>query len=321
MQALVYFIKKILTSKINKMIEYQNIENTVREKGNPGGIWDNVYFAPKSDFAEFATKPPHTEDRVFATMSKLIVGTDRLKPGKKLYKLYTTLEKGGLTAERQGEMDGISHKVSLKLFNPGLTSEGLAIIETPNQDWIFYVRTGEQMFRVGSKAFAAKLAAEGTVGTGDSVASLKGNELTFTTYENGFAGEVVDIAAIEAMLNAVDEDLTVAYVPAHGATGVLLDVAPAITFGEAVVNADTMQAFTNQEIEAITMLEELDIDGNVVAEKPFTAVIAGNVVTATPTSDFNAATMYQLKIDATKILSADNQGRINASNYVKFTTA
>ncbi len=303
------------------MIEYQNVENQVREKGNMGGINDNVYFAPKSDFAEFAKKPPHTENRQFSTMSKLIVGTDRLKPGKKLYKLYTTLEKGGLTADRQGEMDGVSHKINLKLFNPGLTSEGLAMIELPNQDWIFYVKTGDQMFRLGGGSFAAKLAAEGTVGTGDSTASAKGNELTFTSYEDGFAGEVVDIAAIDAMLNAVDEGLTVAYVPAHGATSVLLDVAPVITFGEAVINADTMQAFTNQEIEAITTLESLDIDGNVVAAKPFTAAIVGNIITATPTSDFNAATMYQLKIDATKILSADNQGRINASNYVKFTTA
>jgi len=303
------------------MIEYQNIENTVREKGNMGGINDYVYFAPKSDFTEFAKKPPHTENRQFSTMSKLVVGTDRLKPGKKLYKLYTTLEKGGLTADRQGEMDGVSHKINLKLFNPGLTSEGLAMIELPNQDWIFYIKSGEQMFRLGGDRFAAKLAAEGTVGTGDSTASAKGNELTFTSYEDGFAGEVVDIAAIDAMLNAVDDGLTVVYLPAHGATGVLLDVAPTITFGETVVNADTLQAFTNQEIEEITTLEELDVDGNVVTEKPFTAVIAGDVVTAAPTSDFSAATMYQLKIDATKVLSADTKGRINGSNYVKFVTA
>lgn len=302
------------------MIEYQDINNAVLEKGNMGGIWENVYFAPKSDFAELATKPPASDNRNFATMNKLSVGQDRLMPGKRLLKLYSTLEKGGLTADRQGEMDGVSHKINLKLLNPGLTSEGLAILEIPNQDWIFFVKTDEQMFRLGSEKFAARLAAEGTVGTGDTTASLKGNELTFSSYDNGFAGEVIDIAAIEAMLNPVDEGLTVAYVPAHAATGVLLDVDPTITFGEAVVNDDTLAAFTNQEIEAATTLESLDVDGNVVAAKPFTGAISGNVVTLSPTSNFSAATMYQLKIDASKVLSADTQGRMNGSNYVRFTT-
>ncbi|MDF1546405.1 MAG: Ig-like domain-containing protein [Bacteroidales bacterium] len=303
------------------MIEYQDITNTVKEKGNMGGAWEDVYFAPKDDFAEFATRPPESGDREFTTMNKLIIGQDRLKPGKKLYKAYNTLEKVSLTAPRQGEIDGISHKPTLELFNPGLTSEALAMLLIPNQSWIFYVRTGEQMFRVGGEQFAAKLSAEGEVGTGKTTADLKGNSMIFTTYDVGFPPEVVDIDAILAMRNAVDEGLTVVYAPAHGDTLVLVDADPTITFGEAVVNADTLAAFTNQEIEAIITLKSLDVDGNEVANKPFTAAILGNVVTITPTSNFAAATIYQVKFDATKVLSADAKGRVNGSNYAKFTTA
>ncbi len=302
-------------------IEYQDIENTVREKGNMGGIWQNVYYAPKSDFAEFASKPSHTSNRTFAEMNKLSVGQDRLKPGKKLYKAYTTLEKGSLKASRQGEFDGVSHKIDLKLFIPGLEAEALAMLQIPNQDWIFYVKTGEQMFRVGSEQFSAKLSPEGEVGTGDATASAKGNELTFTTYDVGFAGEVVDIAAVEAMLIAEDAALTLAFSPAHAATLVLVDTTPTITASKAIINADTMQAFTNQEIEAIIKLQQLDIDGNVVADVPFTAAIATNTITITPTANFAAATIFEYKIDNTKVLAADTQLRASGSNYARFTTA
>lgn len=303
------------------MINYKKINNTVQEKGNIGGIWQDVFFAPKSDFAEFAERPSEEGDRDFATMNKLMVGQDRLKPGKRLYPLYSTLEKGSLTAPRQGEIDGISHKPTLKLLNPGLTSEALALLLIPNQDWIFYIRTGEQMFRLGGNQFAAKLAPEGEVGTGDATASLKGNEMIFYTYDVGFAPEVVDINSILAMVNPVDEGLTVVYTPAHGTTGVLVDATPTIAFGEAVINADTLSAFTNQELDNIIKLRELDVDGNVVGEVAFTAVMAANTITVTPSGNLNAATVYELWFDSSKVLSADSKGRVNGAYYMRFTTA
>ncbi len=303
------------------MIEYQDIENTVLEKGNMGGIWENVYFAPKADFESFAEKPSHNSDRKFSEMNKLMVGTDKLKPGKKLYKAYSTMEKGSLTAERQGEIDGVSHKISLKLFTPGLESESLAMLQIPNQNWIFYVKSGEQMFRVGGEKFAAKLAPEGNVGTGDTTAAAKGNELTFFTYDDGFAGEVVDIAAIEAMLIAEDPALTLTFNPAHGDTLVAVDAVPTITASKAFINADTMQAFTNQEVEEIISLVKLDIDGNVVAIVNFTGTISGNAITVTPAANFDAASIYQIKIDNTKLLASDTQLRASGSNYARFTTA
>jgi len=62
------------------------------------------------------------------------------------------------------------------------------------------------------------------------------------------------------------------------------------------------------------------VDGNEVAEVPFTAVIAGNAVTITPNSNLAAATIFELKFDAKKVLSADTQDRVNGSNYVRFVT-
>jgi len=303
------------------MIEYNDIPNTVAERGNMGGIAQNVYFAPKADFAELSEKPSEEGTRNFATMNKLSVGTDRLKPGKRLFSLYSTLEKGSLVAERQGEWDGVSHKVNLKLFTPGMRAESLAILSIPNQDWIFFVETGTQMFRLGNTQFAAKLAAEGSVGTGDATASSKGNEMTFTSYEVGFAGEVVTPANIRAMLIAADAALTVAFVPAHAASEVLLDATPTITFAKAVVNADTLLAFTSQQMQDIITLKSVDVNGNYVADKAFTAAIVGNVVTITPSSNFAAATIYEVRFNESKVLASDTKGRITGSNYARFTTA
>jgi len=301
-------------------IEYDDILNPVLEKGNMGGIWEEIYYAPKSHFNSFATKPDEDEDRDYDTMNLLTEGEDTLIAGKKLFRLYGTMEKGSLVAARQGEIDGVSHKISLKIFTPGLEAKSLAMLSIPNQNWIFYVRTGNKMFRVGGDRFAAKLAPEGQVGTGDSTASAKGNEMTFFTYEDGFSPEVVDIDTILAKVNPVDTGLTVVFSPAHGATGVLLDATPTITFGEAIFDALTLAAFTSQSFEDICELYSLDVDGVKVADKAFTAVKASQVVTITPTTDFVTATMYELRFKADRVVSADAQGTINGSNYIRFTT-
>lgn len=302
------------------MIEYNDIENKVLEIGNMGGAWENVYAAPKADFAEFASRPPEDGNRSASTMNKLIIGQDKLKPGKRLITMYNTLEKVSLKGTKQGGFDGISHKIDLALFNPGLTAEGLAILLTPNQNWIFYVRTGNQMFRVGGPQFAAKMAPEGEVGTGEATGDLKGNGMVFTTYDVGFAPEVVDIDAILAMTKAVDENLTVVFAPAHGAVGAPLATDPTIVFAIPVINADTMQAFTSQQIESIISFKQLDVDGNEVADKPFTAAIVGETVTITPNTDLAANTIYEIRFDASKVLSAAGQGRVNGSNYIRFTS-
>lgn len=304
------------------MIEYQDIENVVMETGNMGGIAQEVYFAPQSDFASFATVPSEEGSRDFDTMN-ILEGVDTLKAGKKLYKIYGTMQKGSLIAERQGEVDGVSHKISLKFFTPGLESRSLSLLMIPNQNWIFYVRTGKKMFRVGGEQFASKMAPEGSVGTGDTTAALKGNELVFNTYELGFAPEVAseNIDTILSYVNQVDSGLTVNYDPAHGATGVLVDDDPSITFGEAIVDALTNDSFTSQSFSDIVELNQLDVDGNVVAAKPFNGVLAGNVFTVSPTTNFLAATIYELRFNASRVVSADAKGRINGSNYVRFTTA
>lgn len=302
-------------------VEYQDIDNPVLEKSNMGGAWQEVLMGLQSDFAEFATVPAEDSTRDFDGMNMLSVGEDRLKPGKRLYSIYNTLEKVSLMAEPQGEYDGMSHKIVLKLYTPGLTSKALALLKIPNQNFIFYVRTGDQMFRVGGPRYAAKKAPEGSVGTGDKTGSPKGNEMVFHTYEDGFAPEVVNINNVLAMVNAIDEDLTATFSPAHAAVTVAVDANVTITMSEAVVNADTLAAFTNQEVEEILTLESLDVDGNVVAAKPFAGSISGNVITLNPTTDFAAATIYQVKFDATKILSSAAKGRVNGANYARFTTA
>jgi len=302
-------------------MEIGDILNTVQEKGNMGGIWTNVLFAPQDDFLTLADKPTTEDNPAFADRNKLSKGTDVLKAGKRLYSLYTTMEKGSLVATRQGEFDGTSHKITLKVFVPGMEGTALGLLSVPNMNWIFYVRSGDKMFRVGGNKFPAKLAPEGDTGTGDATASAKGSELSFVTYDDGPAGEVVNIAAIEAMKIAQDADLTLVFDPAHGDTGELTSVAPTITYAKAIINADTLAAFTAQELESIIQLRSMDVDGNYVASVSFTAGIAGNVITVTPAASLTAATIYEVRIDSTKVLASDTKLRATGSNYARFTTA
>jgi len=304
------------------MINYEDILNTVAEKGNMGGISTEIYFAPRADFQTLAEKPSEDDAvRDFDDMNMLSVGSDTLYAGKKLYKIYSTAEKGSLVAARQGEADGISHKVTLSLFTPGLDSKSLSMLMIPNQSWIFYVKTGSKMFRLGNDAFPAKLAGDGEVGTGDATATIKGNQMSFYSYEVGFAGEVVDQAAIVAMLTAIDESLTVTFNPADGDKGEAVGVTPTIVFSEAVKSAVTGNTLTTGELEEYITLKEVDFMGEYVTDIPFSAVIATDTdITITPDSNLGNDKIYEVKFDETKILSSAESGRVNGDNYARFGT-
>lgn len=303
-------------------IQVSNILNTIKNQGNMGGISQLVFFALYNDFETLAKVPdPANTNVTFGEANKLSIGSDTLKSGKRLYKLYSTLEKGSLTSERQGEVDGVSHKINLKLFNPGLTSEALGLLRVPNQNFILYVKSGNQMFRVGNEDFPAKLSPEGNVATGDATSAAKGNEMTFFSYDVGPAPEVTDITAIENMLIEIDANLTATFTPNHGATSVATSSTPEIVFSKAVISAATGNAIENTELDSLITFNKLDIDGNVIAEVPFTASITAETITVTPTSAMDATTLYRIKFDETGIVAADTGGRVSNANYAKFTTA
>lgn len=303
-------------------VKFDDILNTVEKCGNMGGIATEVFFAPASDFKSLASKPDCDEDlRLLPEMNQLSVGKDELLPGKRLYKLYSTMEKGSLQAARQGETDGISHRVNLNLFTPGLEAKSLGMIEVPNMNWIFYVKTGKQMFRVGDSQFPAKLAAEGEVTTGAATADAKGNTMQFYYFDKGSFAEVVDIEAIEAMLTNIDESLTATFTPEQGDTSVLVDATLAISFSEAVINADTLAEPTANELESLISVKSVDINGNYVDDVTFSAAIATNVVNITPDVNFDAATIYEVKFDKSKLISAAEKGRVTGDNFARFITA
>ncbi len=302
-------------------ITYQDIENTVAECGNMGGINDQVYFAPRSHFKTLADKPSCEGDREFDGMNMLSVGVDELLPGKQLFKLYATMEKGSLKAERQGEIDGISNKINLTVSTPGLTSTALAMLMLANQSWIFYVKTGSQMFRLGNNSYAAKMAPDGEAGTGDTTASAKGNTMTFFSYEEGFAGEVVDIAAIENMLIGVDENAELYFTPANGATNVLVS-ANINLIGSTHLKNSNNEDLGATGLEAITTLNKIDIDGNILEEIPFAGTwVFGSVdYGLNPLSDLDSGSIYEVKIDKTKFFT--HQFKAFAGPFkIRFITA
>lgn len=287
------------------MITYQDINNTVAECGNMGGIADQIYYAPRSFFKSLASKPDCETDREFEGMNLLSVGKDELLPGKQLLKLYNTMEKGSLKAERQGEIDGISHKINLTLFTPGLKSKTLAMLMIANQSWIFYVKTGNQMFRVGNARYSAKMAADGEAGTGDATASAKGNTMSFFTYEEGFAGEVVDIAEIENMLVGVDTEELI-FDPLTGTNNVQIDSINSVAATSSlIVDVATSLPMTLARFKEITKVQKLTFSGDVQETLVFgsTGSVGGPFAITHP--DYDSSSLYRITVDKTQILTSN----------------
>lgn len=301
-------------------ITYQDIENTVAECGNMGGITDEIYYAPRSHFKSLASKPSCEDDRVFDGMNMLSEGVDELLPGKTLFKLYETMEKGSLKAERQGEIDGISNKINLTFFTPGLKSKSLAMLMLANQSWIFYVKTGNQMFRVGNNAYAAKMAPDGEAGTGDTTASAKGNTMTFFTYEAGFAGEVVDIAAIENMLIGLSS-FSVELDPNHGEYNILVDTPLDINFDDNAYDLISQEELgVNMPADRV-FLHKVDIDGVFIENIDYSTTSSSETITITPTQPLEANTSYKYGFDNTVIVCDADKQIFKGKNYAIFVTA
>ena len=69
-------------------ILYEDVENTIEECGNMGGIGTQIYAAPLSFFKSLALKKDCSVDREFDGINLFSEGVDELLPGKALFKVY-----------------------------------------------------------------------------------------------------------------------------------------------------------------------------------------------------------------------------------------
>ena len=143
---------------------------------NPGGVKTVLYFIHLSEVINFPLINPNPT--TFEDLVNL-VGNFELAPGKAWYKIYGTLEKGGITSSLVGERDGKSFENRCKFFHPGSQAEIFGFAEhLKNTDLVILMKELDDQVRVfGTKYIPAKVdVAESN--TGEAVADLKGIEIT-----------------------------------------------------------------------------------------------------------------------------------------------
>lgn len=156
------------------VIDYTDIVEPNGQANNMGGTKQRFLFAPISYFDTIA-KVPTTP----TTPAEFVEITDdhTFLPGKGFHKVYTTLDKSGLTSEPQGERDGRSFKQKYKGFTPGsdTTLHGLMAMIKNERCIVLVEESDGKVAQIGSEDFYAEILPK--FSTGETTAGLRGYEI------------------------------------------------------------------------------------------------------------------------------------------------
>ena len=181
-------------------MDFVNIDKNLPNGDNMGGVAQTVIFGLWDDVATWPAAPAAPED---VEDNGVWVGDIVMKAGKSAFTFYSTHETGEFTCNPVGSVDGISFEQKLTVFNPGLKQKLLGFLgAVKNENLFFIVQDQEgQYFLMGDSLRAAKMVAEGGVGTGKAIADRKGATLTFTHPTNcprvytGDVSGILDVAS------------------------------------------------------------------------------------------------------------------------------
>lgn len=162
------------------MIDFTDIDKSLPNGENMGGLVQKVYFGYHADVANFPTKPttPTTLETAAALTGDLV-----MKAGKRLFEMYISDDTGEFKIEPVGEADGKSFVEHLTIFHPGLRTKILGFINAAkNENLVFIVVDSDgQMYLMGDRLRPAVFAsAPDGIGTGKETAARKGVSLEFT---------------------------------------------------------------------------------------------------------------------------------------------
>ena len=162
------------------MLEFTDINKSLPNGQNMGGLTQEIYFGFNADVLTWPTAPVAPATLASAAM---LTGELVMKPGKKLFKMYITDDTGEFLIEPVGELDGKSFVTHLTVFHPGLKDTLFGFINAAkNDNLVFVVQDSDgQKYLMGDKLRPAVYAGSPDgFGTGKETAARKGISMEFT---------------------------------------------------------------------------------------------------------------------------------------------
>lgn len=152
---------------------------------NMGGIGEKFYWALAADVLTWPTIASLSTATDYTEAGK-VTGNFAMKPGKRFFEGYSTLDTGGLDSKMQGGLDCHSYKNEFSISAPGMKNKLLGFMRaTQNENLVFIVPDAELQYRVvGSEQFPAK-PEKGEGSSGKVAADSKKADLGFFAYSNG----------------------------------------------------------------------------------------------------------------------------------------
>jgi hypothetical protein len=144
---------------------------------NPAGTKTRIYFALHSDILTFPTLPTTGTFAQVATIDNPYI----MKPTKRFWEIYVTLEKGKADVKLVGERDGRSFETILSGMYPDLDAMILGLMKTIANENVAVIWE-DQKGRLWTIGFDSEVPAELVVGeatSGEKIADSKGMKLDF----------------------------------------------------------------------------------------------------------------------------------------------
>lgn len=164
------------------MVEFEDIMKNLQNGENMGGIPQAVYYSYHQDCLTWPERPDASAEGMTLEKMGELVGDLKLKKDKKLHRFYVTDDEGKLDFESVGEKDGKSFVVKLRVYNPGLQSKLLGLINmAKNENLVFIVPDNNgNYFLMGDELRAATLDSIDGMTTGQKTEERPGAGLVFT---------------------------------------------------------------------------------------------------------------------------------------------
>ncbi|MFA5817495.1 MAG: hypothetical protein WC865_17975 [Bacteroidales bacterium] len=159
-------------------MDFADIGKLLTDGKNLGGLAQRIYFGLWYDVLTWPTDPSGPASLELAGAQ---VGDIIMKPGKRMFELYTTEDAAKLDINVIGEEAGKGYELLLHVFAPGLHKKLLGFMNaTKNEDLVFIAMdSAGQNYLLGCEIRSAKFSASDGSGTGSTTDGRRGFGMTF----------------------------------------------------------------------------------------------------------------------------------------------
>lgn len=183
-------------------VDFEDIAKNLPDGQNMGGIPQVVYYAKYEDVLSWPERPSFDTEGVTLEKMGELTGALKMKSGKKMYSLYITDDEGKLDIEGVGEKDGKSYVMKLRVYQPGLQSKLLGLVNlSKNENLVFIAPDNNgNKFLLGDALRAATMDSIDGMTTGQKTEERPGAGLVFaykTANVYRYTGEIPNVIVPE----------------------------------------------------------------------------------------------------------------------------